>query len=101
MSHAPTDLLSRRHAAIRQALTSRDLDALVVTALPNILYLTNFKGSAAIVVLTAERLDLITDFRYVAAVETTRGAAWECPGLRLTRVESSYDETLAAALAAM
>jgi len=81
MSHAPTDLLSRRHAAIRQAMAERNLDALVVTALPNILYLTNFNGSAAAVVMTAERFDFITDFRYVAAIEETRGTPWACPGV--------------------
>src|SRR5438552_16671198 len=101
MSHAPTDLLSRRHTAIRQALAARGPDALAVQATPNILYLTTFKGSAAVVVLTADRLDFITDFRYVSAVEATRGTAWDCPGLNVIRVDTSYDETLAAVLARM
>ena len=60
MSHAPTDLLKRRHTAIRQTLAARGLDALIVTSLPNILYLTNFKGSSAVVLLTPERLQFIT-----------------------------------------
>ena len=37
------------------------LDALVVTSLPNVLYLSNFTGSAAIVVLTKEAVHFITD----------------------------------------
>jgi Xaa-Pro aminopeptidase len=98
MSHAPTDLLERRHTAVRQALTKRGLDALIVTSMPNILYLTNFKGSSAIVVLTADRLVFITDFRYATALEATRGTASECPGLDLVRVDTSYDETLLAVL---
>jgi Xaa-Pro aminopeptidase len=101
MSHAPTDLLSRRHQAIRQALAVRQIDALLVTSLPNVLYLTNFKGSSAAVLLTADRLKFVTDFRYVAAIEGSRGTAWECPNLELVRVEQSYDETLASALGAM
>jgi Xaa-Pro aminopeptidase len=101
MSHAPTDLLNRRHQAIRQAMAARQIDALLVTSLPNVLYLTNFKGSSAAVVLTAERLQFITDFRYVAAVDAMRGTGWECPNLELVRVDQSYDETLATALGSM
>ena len=101
MSHAPTDLLNRRHRAIRQALAARQIDALLVTSLPNILYLTNFKGSSAAVLLTAERLLFVTDFRYVAAVDATHGTAWDCPNLDLVRVDQSYDETLATVLTSM
>src|SRR5437764_13984100 len=101
MSHAPTDLLSRRHTAVRQVLAARGLDALVVTSLPNILYLTNFKGSSAIVVVAADRLVFITDFRYVTGMDAARGTAWECPGLDLVRVDTSYDEALAVVLATM
>jgi Xaa-Pro aminopeptidase len=101
MSHAPTGLLSRRHRTIREALTERRLDALVVTSLPNVLYLTNFGGSAAITVVTADRLLFLTDFRYVTAISDTRGAAHECPGLDLVIVDGSYDAMLATTLKGM
>src|ERR1700687_5832868 len=101
MSHAPTDLLSPRHRTIRDAMAERTLDALVVTSLPNILYLTNFSGSSAIVVMTADRLLSFPDSRYVAPVASTRGTPHECPGLDLLTVEVSYDATLAAAASAM
>ena len=55
------------------------------------LYLTNFTGSAAIVVLTARRLHFITDFRYVTVVSAMRRTAHECPDLELVVVEGSYD----------
>jgi Xaa-Pro aminopeptidase len=100
MSYAPTAALERRHQRIRQELASRGLDALIVTALPNILYLTNFTGSSAIVVLTAERLYFLTDFRYVTTMNAVRGTAAECPGLELVTVDGSYDVTLARLLAA-
>jgi Xaa-Pro aminopeptidase len=100
MSHAPTSALSRRHQAIRAALRTRDLDALVVTSLPNILYLTNFTGSSAIIVVTMERIEFITDFRYVTVLSEARGTATECPGLDLVTVEGSYDAQLAARIAA-
>ena len=98
MSHAPTDTLNRRHQAVRRELESRGLDALVVTALPNILYLTNFTGSSAILVVTATRLAFITDFRYVTALSSTQGTPYECPALDLVVVEGSYDGTLAGVL---
>src|SRR5580693_7129694 len=101
MSHAPTDQLSQRHQTIRDAMAERTLDALVVTSLPNILYLTNFSGSSAIVVLTVDSLLFITDSRYVEAIAEMRGKADECPGLELLPVETSYDATLAAVVSAM
>jgi Xaa-Pro aminopeptidase len=79
-------------------MRERSLDALVVTALPNVLYLTNFTGTAAIVVLTSDRLFFLTDFRYVTAIADTRGTAHECPGLELVTVEGSYETKLAALL---
>jgi Xaa-Pro aminopeptidase len=101
MSHAPTQRLKQRHDRIRDVLASRSLDALVVTALPNVLYLTNFGGSAALAIVTRERLIFITDFRYVAALSESRGTSYECPDLDLVVVEGAYDTTLAATLSAM
>jgi Xaa-Pro aminopeptidase len=101
MSHAPTAALSARHQSVRDAIATRALDALVVTALPNVLYLTNFTGSSAILVLTAEHLYFVTDFRYLTSVDEARGSAWECPGLDLVKVDGSYDATLAGVLASL
>jgi Xaa-Pro aminopeptidase len=101
MSHAPSDALSFRHHAIRQSFALHSLDALVVTSLANITYLTNFTGSSAIVVLTADRLHFITDFRYVTAVTATQATQAGCPGLELVTVGGSYDATLATLLQSM
>ena len=79
-------------------MAAQHLDALLVTTLPNILYLTNFTGSAAVVVLTADRLYFITDFRYATAVAATQASASACPDLDLVMVEGSYDATVAALL---
>ena len=98
MPSAPSAALERRHRTIRADLVSRGLDALVVTSLPNILYLTNFTGSAATVVVTADRLYFVTDFRYVTTMNATRGTAGECPALELVTVDGSYDATLAGLL---
>src|SRR5215204_5278657 len=101
MSHAPSHALEQRHLSIRRAMAERSLDALVVTALPNVLYLTNFGGSSAIVVITSSHLLFITDFRYVTSISDLRGTDHECPKLELVTVESSYDATLAQLLNAM
>src|SRR3954452_7009302 len=99
MSRAPSPALSRRHQTVRRELTSSAFDAIVITSLPNILYLTNFTGSSAIVVLTADRLFFITDFRYLTVLNQARGTPHECANLEIVTVEGSYDGALAALLA--
>jgi Xaa-Pro aminopeptidase len=101
MAHAPTDVLDGRHRRLRDALADRQLDALVVTYLPNVFYLTNFTGSAAMVVLTAERLHFITDFRYITAVEAAWASPSGCPNATLVRVETTYDDALVGVLRAI
>jgi Xaa-Pro aminopeptidase len=98
MSHAPTAILKQRHSAIRASLAGRNLDALVVTAPANILYLTNFTGSSAIVILTADRIEIVTDFRYVTSIKEMQR---EWPELELSVVEGSYDAMLVQRLAAL
>src|SRR5262245_2952423 len=97
MSHAPIDALRRRHATLRTALAGQNLDALVVTSLPNILYLSNFAGSSAILIVTADRVEILTDFRYITAVGALQR---ENPDLMLTVVDGSYDATLVQRLSA-
>jgi Xaa-Pro aminopeptidase len=74
---------------------------LVITSLPNILYLTNFGGSSAVVVLTADRFYFVTDFRYVTVAGEMRAGPCACPGLELVTVDGSYDATLASLLASV
>ncbi|RPH61094.1 MAG: aminopeptidase P family protein [Acidobacteria bacterium] len=98
MAAATRDNLAARHLSIRDALTRRTLDALVVTSLPNIFYLTGFSGTAGIFVLTATRGWLLTDFRYVAAVQRLLATNDAWPDAAHVQVENSYDEALAALL---
>jgi Xaa-Pro aminopeptidase len=100
MSHAPTSALSRRHEFVRREMAALGIEALVVTSPPNILYLTNFTGSSAVVVLTADRVRFLTDFRYVAAVSDSRGTAHGCPDIEIVSIDGSYDATLAVLLKA-
>ena len=71
----------------------------MITALPNITYLTNFVGTTAIVVLTLERLYFVTDFRYVTAMTEAAATAAACPDLELVVVDGTYDSTLKGILA--
>ena len=95
MSLATRELLAARISRVRQFLAEQRLDALIVTHLPNVFYLTNFSGSAAVVVLTRTDTRFITDFRYVSVVESLLASETGCPEATLVRVDHSYDETLA------
>jgi Xaa-Pro aminopeptidase len=79
---------------VRDDCAARGLDALVVTSLPNILYLTNFTGSSAIAVLTPDGVHFITDFRYVTALADSQRTPFACPELELVTVNTSYDAAL-------
>ncbi len=59
---------SVRLTALREALARADADALLVTSLPNIRYLSGFSGSSAILVITSRDSVLFTDFRYAEQV---------------------------------
>ena len=93
MPQLPADLLAARHVRVRAALSREGLDALVIFHLPNIRYLTGFAGSAAVAVLAQDEIVLITDGRYVTDVEAH--VAPGCPGLKLVKVDPTYDSTLA------
>jgi Xaa-Pro aminopeptidase len=93
---ALSETLKVRHGKLREAIRSAQLDALVVTHLPNLLYLTNFSGTAGIAVVTSDRIYLIVDFRYAAAVKALFESPSGCPDSEIVPFERTYDETLAA-----
>ena len=72
----PPDRRSERQRALRGSLEAEGLDALLVTHLPNIRYLTGFSGSAALLLVRGDVTSLITDFRYaVQAPDEAGGSA--------------------------
>jgi Xaa-Pro aminopeptidase len=97
MRIAPAHIDNRRVSAVRLALASRDLDALIVTGLPNIAYLTGFFASAAALLVTPDRLVLIADARYKAALHAR---VREFPFIDAIELApgSSYDEAVVEAL---
>jgi Xaa-Pro aminopeptidase len=94
MPRASSATLRHRHQLVRDALARHQLDGLIVTTRSNITYLTNFVGSSALVVLTADKVSFITDFRYVTALDGLQKSAEACPDLELSVVDGSYDHTL-------
>jgi Xaa-Pro aminopeptidase len=60
----PPIMVTGRLNRLRAAFDEHAIDALVVTTLPNIRYLTGFSGSAAVLVVTKDLSVLTTDGRY-------------------------------------
>jgi Xaa-Pro aminopeptidase len=85
----PEITVTGRLDRLRAAFDDHEIDALVVTTLPNVRYLTGFSGSAAVLVVTKDVALLTTDGRYrtqsaeqlqragAGAVEITIGAGTE------------------------
>ncbi|HEX2450324.1 MAG TPA: Xaa-Pro peptidase family protein [Gemmatimonadales bacterium] len=69
------DFRRERQDALRAALAREGLDALLVTHLANIRYLTGFTGSAGLLLVRSADCVLITDFRYAMQAPQEAGSA--------------------------
>jgi len=87
----PSAALAERHRRLRQALTTQAVDALVITSLPNIRYLTNHNGSAGVLVATTTAMHLIVHGVYTESVRVRQRTAEACPDLTLHDVPASYE----------
>jgi Xaa-Pro aminopeptidase len=87
-------ILAARHAHVRGSLEALSLDALAITTPVNIRYLTNHVGTAGTLVVTADAMHLLVDFRYEEAVKRLQDSAGACPTLTTWTVPASYDEAL-------
>ena len=99
MALPSTAALAARHARIRESLETLSLEALIVTPPANIRYLSNFAGSAGILVLTRDAVHLLIDFRYHEALRELQASPSACPDLRMWEVPASYEEALIGCLA--
>ena len=93
---APAEWLEARVRKLRLTMERQGLDALIVTSLPNIAYLTGLFASAAAMVVAPDDLVLIGDGRYATALQD-RAAAYPAISPRLVDTGSSYDEAIVAA----
>jgi Xaa-Pro aminopeptidase len=88
----PPATVSRRLAHVRDTLRAAQLDALVVTHLPNLRYLTGFSGSAGATLLLPRACLLLVDFRYVTAATELASALGGL--LTVETFDRSYDEAI-------
>lgn len=93
-TRSPATFASRL-ARVREELRAANLDAFVVTHLPNVRYLTGMSSSAGLVLVARETATLVVDFRYGAAARSMLDAD---PGrsacFNLFVPPGSYDEAL-------
>ena len=96
---APADLLASRVAALCTAVATSQVDGLVVSHPPNLLYLFGVSASSGLAVVTSAGATVLADERYREAFAQ---AAADLPGVTIVSVGvgSSYEETLAGTLAA-
>lgn len=64
-----------RAGRLREQFAAAEIDALVVTSLPNVRYLSGFTGSAAMLLVTTDALVFTTDGRYRTQAAEQLGAA--------------------------
>jgi Xaa-Pro aminopeptidase len=93
MRIAPPDTFAARASRLATLLAKRQLDALIVTSLPNIAYLTGFFASAAALIATRTEMVLIGDGRYAQAL-IARAEEW--PFIRPVELTpgGSYDHSV-------
>jgi Xaa-Pro aminopeptidase len=97
MKIPPASLRLARHARLRDLMREAQLDALLITSLPNVAYLTGLFASAAGVVVTADSITLITDGRYLGIAT---GVLADLTGVELviTPASKPFDLAFAEAL---
>jgi Xaa-Pro aminopeptidase len=92
---APPQFHLARQARLRNDLLAASLDALVVTSLPNVAYLTGLFATAGAVIVAQDRLALIVDARYAI---TAKQRQQDLDGMEIVMppTSGSYDEAIAA-----
>ena len=83
-----------RYEALCEQIDASTLDALLVTHLPNLTYLTGLRSSAGAALVSASATRLIVDSRYLTVA---KGLTESQPGLRslqVVLVGQSYDEEI-------
>jgi len=86
--------LEKRLARMRNILKEKKLDALLLEQRENRHYVSGFRGSTGILLITPEQALLITDFRYLeqAAQQATFFQIVDCQGPLLTKVAEIIQE---------
>lgn len=84
--------VTSRLARVRARATRAGIDALVVTHLPNVQYLTGFVGTAGAVLILRHACLLVVDFRYATAASALPAVLGGV--IRMETFDRSYDEAI-------
>jgi Xaa-Pro aminopeptidase len=82
---------------LRARLAEKDLEALLVTRLPNITYLTGFTGSAAQLLVAPEEVVFVTDGRYAEQSADQLSAAGVDARIEIKVTQSAQRDAVSAA----
>ena len=96
---APPDLIAARLSRLRAAVAASNVEALVVSHPPNLLYLLGVSASAGLAVVAANGTAVLADERYREAFAQALAGVPDVAVIPVG-VGSSYEETLAARLTA-
>jgi len=97
MPVAPAHFRLARQTGLRRIMHDAGLDALLVTSLSNVAYLSGLFASAAAAVITRDRFTLITDGRYLGIARSVLDGMTEVE-LVITPATIPFDQALAEAL---
>lgn len=97
MSDVSIDGATRRLTRLRDGLPSAGADAVVVTHLPNIRYLTGFVGTAGALVVAPAAATLLVDFRYATAAAALPVVLGGGP-IEVSIAEGNLDDAIVAAV---
>src|SRR6478752_8539984 len=100
MAAAEASAAGARISTLQSDLRSLTLNALVVTHLPNVRYLTGLDATAGIVIVTDEACMLVVDFRYETAAKVLLESTSDHP-FTIAVVEHTYDDAVSTLLAAL
>jgi Xaa-Pro aminopeptidase len=88
-------MLKQRLALLREDLAALEYDAALVSALPNVRYLSGFTGSNAMLLVTPDQATLFTDSRYTLQAKTETAGS----GLKIIIARRSLEEAILPRLA--
>jgi Xaa-Pro aminopeptidase len=90
--------VAARASNVRDDFQAAEIDALLVTHLPNIRYLTGFTGSAALLLVTPDRLVFATDGRYRTQAGEQLARAGVEATIEIGTTQAAQRDAIAAAL---
>jgi Xaa-Pro aminopeptidase len=98
MTDLPAMDVAGRAGRLRERFGEAEIDALLVTSLPNVRYLTSFTGSAGMLLVTPDALVFTTDGRYRTQSAEQLAAAGVDAHIEVGATISAQREALASAL---